>query len=165
MSFSYLEPYGSLLSCIWFMENKQHAVWLFSFRARAVSLLCCALKRCIKASHSGPGNSCLCILCNCRAWTERLHPSWKLPQSPLCGCRLIPRTHACTHTHTHPSSTIQPQPACHQHRRPRWQIDAATGVFSFFFFSLPPPTEPFFPSLGIKWSNDVPLQNSISQFS
>ena len=74
---------------------------------------------------------------------------------------------ACTHTHTHThsSSTIQLRPACHQRGRPRWQIDAAAGVFSFFSFSLPPPTEPFFPSLGIKWSNDVPLQNSISQFS
>ena len=74
-------------------------------------------------------------------------------------------TRAHTHIHTHPSSTIQPQPACHQHGRPWWQIGAATGIFSFFFFSLPPPTEPFFPSLGIKRSNDVPLQNSISQFS
>lgn len=114
----------------------------FSLWGWAVSASLC-FERCIGASHSGTGTSCLPIPYNCKEWIERHHPSWKPLQSPFCGRRLTTRLPM----HTHTSSTIQPQPPCHQHGRPRWQIDAAAGFFSFFSFSLPPPTKPFFLAL------------------
>ena len=115
----------------------------------------CTLKRCIKASYSGPGNSCLCILYNCRAWRERLHPSWKLPQSPLCGCRRIPRTHACTHTHTHTPIQHDPAAAC---LSPAWKAMMTNRCchrnFFLLFFLSPSSHWAFFPQpwhKTVKW--------------
>lgn len=103
-------------------------------------------------------------------WSVTTEPWQQLSPFPVIS--ILHRTSLGLHSvgemhsqplHTPPSSTIQPQPPWCHCRSSWWQRDAAAWFFPpsvlsstlyFFFFSL-----------GIKWSNDVLLQNSISQFS
>ena len=127
--------------------------FFFLFLRWAISLFHCVPKRCIGASLLSPGRSCVACL-----------ESGSLTEHSLVPfCRRDAQPSHCTHHLPAPASHSQPQPPWCQCRGSWWQRDTAAWFFSpFCSFSHP---LPFFSSLGIKWSNDVLLQNSISQFS
>lgn len=96
-----IEDCDSLLSCIWFMESKQHPAWRFHFWDEQ-SLFYCARKRCIGASHSGSGTSCLPL-------PITHHLSRNIPRSSFCGRR--PTPWPCPHTPVEHTPAMAPLPS------------------------------------------------------
>lgn len=142
------------------MESKQPAVWLFFTL----------------------GMSSVCFIVFLKVyWSITLRHWNQLPSHPLSLQGVDRETpsfmetsavpilwmqayHTPARAHTH----IQHNPAAAS-LSPAWKATVTNRccrrVFFLLFFLSPSPHQAFFSSLGIKWSNDVLLQNSISQFS
>lgn len=153
-----IEVYDSLLSRNLIYVEQVSASLAFLFWKWAFSLLCCTLKRCIGASHTSTGTSCFLA----PVTTE----SGKGDSPSFMVHSTIPILWTQSYTHTHsPARASHGLPLTSiegQHDKEMLQQDFIPSFLSLL--SLPP-LSLFSPSLGIKWSNDVLLQNSISQFS